>query len=243
MKILKQLLNEFWLPVVISICWTAYGLREQPFEKWASVATVNSALVTFFALSFVTAQWNRVKKQLEVKDGLSGIEGKVQQMLDSLAEKTNDLVNQVTGGDSYCFLTVSFEGDASLAAVGKYPLFDVLAVILDEQKLKQKPPAGVHRLTYATESLPLGNLRPGAFFSWPRRFNVGDGDVHHYKITFHARNGIFFQPVQFRRVDGKWFVATKIVRSGDNVALHEMVDSGFPRNADGQVDWNYQISE
>lgn len=242
-KILTQLFREFWIPIALTILWTAYGLYSRPLAEWFTVTTINTAIVTFFSLSFFSAQWNRVKKQVEVKQGLSGIEEKVQGMLDNLDMKTADLVNHVTGGNSYCFLVVRSDGYATFSAVGAYPLYDLSVMILDEQKLTKKLATEGDAFTNAHTSFSLGTLRPNAFFAWPHRFNLGVEDVHHFTIQFHARNGIVSQHLQFRKKDELWKVATKVVRYDSTLTvLHEFSDSDFPRDKNGDIDWNYNKS-
>lgn len=236
-----QLVKEFWLPIVLSFFWTAYGVIKKPLGDWLTINSVNNFIVTFFSLSFFSAQWNRVKKQVEVKQGLTGIEEKVQDMLDSLDAKTANLVSHVTGGDSYCFLHVTSEGYATFSAFGAYPLYDLGAMVLDEQKLKQKQFLGVDRLAEASEWINLGTQRPSAFFAWPHRFHLGDEEVYHYTVQFHSRNGIFSQHIQFRKFSGSWKVATKVIRYDAKLTiLHEYIEAGFPREGNDQIDWNYK---
>lgn len=54
-------------------------------------------------------------------------------------------------------------------------------------------------------------------------------------INFSAKNGFFEQVLLANRVEGELKFAT-IVKRGEDV-LYERIDSGFPRNSEGTVEW------
>lgn len=80
MKILWQLLKEFWLPLLLGIAWTLYNFVDKPIAQWDVRNTVNIFGPTFFFMSWLVAQWYRVKKQQNVEEGLTGIQADIRAM-------------------------------------------------------------------------------------------------------------------------------------------------------------------
>lgn len=73
MRILLQLLREFWLPLLLGIAWTIYNFVDRPLSQWTVREVINVAGPMFFIMSWWLAQWFRVKKQQRVEDGLTEI--------------------------------------------------------------------------------------------------------------------------------------------------------------------------
>lgn len=78
MKVFRQLLREFWLPLILGITWTAYNLADKPFDKWTLKAALNVFGPTFFFVSWLAAQWYRVRKQQRVEDDLAKLREGIQ---------------------------------------------------------------------------------------------------------------------------------------------------------------------
>ena len=77
MKIIRQLLKEFWLPLILGAAWTFFNLIDNPIDKWTAKGTINIFGPTFFFMSWLVAQWYRVKKQQKVEDGLGKIQSDI----------------------------------------------------------------------------------------------------------------------------------------------------------------------
>jgi hypothetical protein len=77
MKVLIQLLKEFWLPLLLGAAWTAYNLADRQGNQLSIRETINIFGPTFFFMSWLVAQWLRVKKQQKFEEGLSGIQADV----------------------------------------------------------------------------------------------------------------------------------------------------------------------
>lgn len=74
MKVLLQLLREFWLPLLLGIAWTIFNFVDRPTSSWKVREVLNVFGPTFFFISWLVAQWYRVKKQQRVEDGLTEIQ-------------------------------------------------------------------------------------------------------------------------------------------------------------------------
>jgi len=70
MKILRQLLREFWLPLLLGAAWTAFNFYDRPLSEWNARTVLNVFGPTFFFMSWLVAQWYRVRKQQRVEEGL-----------------------------------------------------------------------------------------------------------------------------------------------------------------------------
>ncbi len=70
MRTLRQLLREFWMPLILGVAWTAYNLAARPPGYWSLREALNIFGPTFFFLSWLGAQWHRVRKQQKVEADL-----------------------------------------------------------------------------------------------------------------------------------------------------------------------------
>lgn len=77
MRVILQLLREFWLPLLLGIAWTAFNLVDNPRATWSVREFLNIFGPTFFFMSWLVAQWYRVRKQQRVEEGLTEIQASV----------------------------------------------------------------------------------------------------------------------------------------------------------------------
>lgn len=75
--LLRQLAKEFRLPLLIGGCWTAYSIYQKTPGEWTLSTVVNTFGPAFFFISWLVAQWYRVKKQQHTEDGLSNIQADI----------------------------------------------------------------------------------------------------------------------------------------------------------------------
>ncbi|MDE2807174.1 MAG: hypothetical protein OXN90_02035 [Gemmatimonadota bacterium] len=151
------------------------------------------------------------------------------------------LANLVIGGDSFCYLRiynpdqVTNTGRLMVHHQGEYNLYDVYARIVDLEKLdKLKGNLSFDTLRQADTNISIGNLiSSSAQVLHP--FTLGNGDTRRFNIFFSARNGFFNQVLRFKKIQGKWVSATKVMR--EEKVLYEKVDDEFPRTAEGNVEW------
>ncbi len=242
MPVIKQLLKEFWLPVLVAIAWTIYNVNSAPKVQTTLKDAINIFGPTFFFASWLIAQWYRVKKQQKVEQGLVGIESKIQKNLDDLDKKTQDLVSYITGGASACYLVMSQIstdriGSLVLVHVGDHPLYEINARIVDLEIFDQTKDNMTPESLRASETvISFGNLTVGHALMTSHQFNLGTTSPRRFNIFFSARNGSFTQLLRFARVDGKWIHAIKVMR--DETVLYESVQPEYPKGAGGQVAWD-----
>lgn len=84
MRIIAQLLREFWLPLLLAFGWTIFNFTDRPVTQWAVRDFINVFGPTFFFVSWLVAQWYRVRKQQRVEDGLLNIQQDVRSIQEPL---------------------------------------------------------------------------------------------------------------------------------------------------------------
>jgi hypothetical protein len=84
MKVLRQLLREFWLPLTLGVAWTVFNIIEKPRSQWTVRETLNILGPTFFFFSWLVAQWYRVRKQQHVESELTDIRAGVRALQEPL---------------------------------------------------------------------------------------------------------------------------------------------------------------
>ena len=87
----KQLFKEFWLPLLIALVWSLINLKIMSGNDWSLLKLVNIAAPTFFFVSWLTAQYFRVRKQEAVSSTLTTIENRVDGMVKRVEQQTEDL--------------------------------------------------------------------------------------------------------------------------------------------------------
>lgn len=176
----------------------------------------------------------------------------LQKKTQEVAELTRKAADSITGGDSFCYVTLLFldrtKGIATvdLASKGKYPLYDVSVKIADLQKNRQlqdqmslKDQISLKELFEILQGnvIKVGNLRPGSSFFLGTIKIEPPGKDYYFYMT--ARNGFFRQPYLIRFTGKKWTIATKVIK--DIVGkpeqfeeLYKRVDKDFPLD---QLKW------
>lgn len=242
MNLLRQLLKEFWIPLTASILWMIYNIYDANIEAWDLKRIVNTFGPTFFFVSWFTGQFFRVNKQVKLEGSLGKMETRLEQLLSELETKTKNMINHISGGDSFPWLQIGMIDHVSdqgmLMAIhnGDHPLYDVSVRIVDLNifQLISKN-LTLSNLQMCDTNIDIGNLIPGhskILSSW----KIAHSPMQDYNIFFSARNGRFTQLVRLRKINGQWLVATKVTDQNDKV-IHEQIDQHFPRNNNGMVVW------
>lgn len=86
-----QLLREFWLPLLVAVGWTALNAIDPPSGQWMWMRYVNIGAPTFFFMSWLTAQYFRIRKQQHVSTALESIEARVGRVTENLERQTEML--------------------------------------------------------------------------------------------------------------------------------------------------------
>jgi hypothetical protein len=226
----KQLLKEFWVPGLIAGGWTTY-------VGWGGNITVESVLAafgpSFFLASWLTGQVFRVRKQAGVESSLQALEGRIIELVDKLEEETQELLNHMTGGDSYCYMSVMSNNNGwAVIHEGEHHLQNLSARICDIDVPFDLP----NWMDVANSNVDIGTL----FKGMANRCLLPPltGQHRRFNIFYTASNGAFTQELRLKQVaPDEWIAATRVYRDSDGplVILFERIDPDFPLDADGAV--------
>jgi len=159
---------------------------------------------------------------------------------DEIAGLNRDIKNQVTGGESFCYMMISSIDPKTNLGIpvviheGDYPLYDINARIVDLQKLRDIKDNTFTSFMQTQTVLKIGNLARKTVLALSS-LDLGNSSKRDFNIFFIARNSQFEQLLRLRKINDKWVTATKVERDGK--VIFEKIDEGFPRTDQGQVQW------
>jgi len=192
----------------------------------------------------------------KVGNGITEAIRQNQQNFNSVMANTDTLLKANLGGDSFCFMLfepglLEWKGQAvpEFAHKGKYPLYDVNVLIIDDvkaEKLTGKLEKGkgviLAGIMPAEATISVGDMPAGSSnILWNKPISL-DNDPMSLTMMFTARNGSWQEQMKATKVNGKWMqaiVVYRMTRGGVRQVLHEDVSKGFPRGSDGKVDWGW----
>lgn len=237
---LRQLFIELVWPFLFASAWTIYNLLVLPPSQRTITVFVSTFSSSTFFVSWLFAQWFRVQKQQKVDADFQSVESKMNGLLDQIETRTSAVMNTITGGDSACYVTgpapvEDIWNGLRVEHIGAYPLYE-LGVRVTDYDIVRIPvqPLLIGKPAYITHG--IGALAPNFHMEVPWCLHLGGSTSRRFDLLFTARNGVCTQLVRFKKIDGKWCLATKLVR--DAVVLYESVDSAYPRDPSGDVDWS-----
>ncbi len=212
-----------------------FVLEGSQYEVWAVIMILFGALIS--AGGALWSSGERTKFERELRD-----------RSDEIASLNREIAASVTGGESFCYLAMASLGVAetntailTIVQQGEYPLYDISVNIMDLQAFRRANEAGqIEQMGQYQTNLQVGNMSSGSAMPIAN-WQLPDTNEQDYNIFFNARNGFFTQFLRLRRVGGSWKSATKVRKEVIGVdepsTLYEQVDSDFPLNDQGQVEW------
>lgn len=201
-----------------------------------------SAVVIFIAGVFAQKDQAQFEQQLNAKNKeIAEISKDLVRKSEEIVELNKQITASVTGGDSFCYITVLSNSSRELLRLlilheGKYPLYDVQARIADLDDEKFKHPM-TFETVFADKLINIGNVPPSMSLinpQWTVR-NMSGSSLKRYNIFFTARNGYFTEQLRMAWKGDKWATAVR-VRKADKTIFEE-IDDDYPRNNRGEVDW------
>ncbi|MGX9699507.1 hypothetical protein ACWYXK_21260 [Janthinobacterium lividum] len=239
----KQIGREFWFPFVCAVSWAVYEYYQSSTDTEKGVAaSVKAFGAAFFFVSWLLAQWFRIRKQQKIDGDLSTIERRVGETLTAVQAKTDDLVCHITGGESVCFLDTidapDSEGGFSRMAVrhiGEHPLYDVMLHIANIDDYDRRFGNNItFRQYYDNQvAVEVGDLAVKLVKAV--RCPLPVKNSRRYNIHFYARNGNFTQQLHFKVTDTGMVRATRILRN-DKV-VYEDVPKNFAYDPTKGLEW------
>ncbi len=152
-----------------------------------------------------------------------------------------DVLNEQTGGDSYCYLLVAPSRPGTFAAYllhsGRFPLSQVQIKFLDQDRVHEAELRGeglVEAIASVQRVINLPYVRHGTYITTLFEFPVPAGvSSRSFKVFIDARNGRFTQIVRLRRVNAGWASATRVAASYFDKRkglVREEISSMFPKD-------------
>jgi hypothetical protein len=209
----SQLGLELWLGFIAAAIWTPFYVYYTYVSKndgniW--FYSIQAFFSAFFFFSVFTGHYIRVNKQLKTDYNFSKAENKLEKLSDQLEKQTNNLLNHLTGGDSFCFFEVyDLRGDfvfyAEPRLAGKYNLYGVSVVFVNVNESMQAVQKDISELTQVNAGK----------FAFDFKLPIPDDKMIKFVFaTFYARNGVWNQQIDFMR-DGH------VIRIGTTVRKQE----------------------
>lgn len=225
MTIFRRLLQEFWLPALVAVCWTGYNIVSSP-SRWDVKTIVNVFGPSFFLASWATGQFFRVRKQVTLDKNLSTIETRVESLLEKLDKHTKDFMGYTTGGDSVAyFIPMIYQQetvDLGLINQSSYPVFDVQAELIDlDEPIDLAKGALWTRHPFHLQSLFPSRIVMGAY-----RLDMKARDRLYLNIFINTRSQGTMQQLRIARANGSIQIATQ-TRAGERI-IDQRVPDGFP---------------
>ena len=185
------------------------------------------------------------RQKLQAKsEQLQAKSEEIAQLSKEITKQNVFIKESFTGGDSFCYLFFSNGPDntivPSLRHKGKYPLYDITFSLMDldlwDEGWKEN---NEEKINTSTKKYNFGNLGPGAWFSlYQNRFRIRDSALVKMKADINARNGTFIEMIHARKINKNWQFAIRLFRFPDNKVLFEEIPKAFPRDKNGEYDWN-----
>jgi hypothetical protein len=190
----------------------------------------------------------RVQKENEKFQGIADtLTDSIHQSQSQFARMMSGLtqnINAVTGGNSFCYVLASDVGNAfqlSVFARGESPLHDITVDMVDIDKQRSATlPWTWNTIRGFTTSYPIV---PGIASTSGRMLGqipIATGDSRNLHFNFFSINGVWYETLSLRRVNGTWIQAIQVKKEiGPNnktKTIYEEVPANFPK-VNGKVDW------
>ena len=171
------------------------------------------------------------------------------------AEQQQELLHNLTGGDSYCYLGLGrIDNDAMTWVVilqGDYPLRNVYINVKDRDTFdalnKLDGPALLDAMKRNTTTHDLPIVMPRIVRDLGTILNLKDATVKRFRIDIYTPHHKFAQELQLRKVNNEWKLAYKVMEENPIIKdgiktppklLTTQSDPGFPVGANGEIQWN-----
>jgi hypothetical protein len=173
--------------------------------------------------------------------------------MQGLADLSSEGIKTITGGDGLCMMYFSFVSVASNGTVvgrvsifntGKFPLYGIVASILDLDELE----AATARYGFTLESmdagktdLSIGDLSPKPYgILWPAPIVLSRSDKPiRLNVRFSSTRGrSWVESVRMRRINKEWIAAMQLSKddpAGKSIIIQTTVPANFPHSANEDI--------
>ena len=175
--------------------------------------------------------------------------------LSKTAEQQQEVLHNLTGGDSYCYLMLGRIDNEAMSWLvllkGDYPLRNVYVNVKDRDtfdalnRLEGTALLDAMKRNTTTHDVPI--VMPRIVRDLGTILNLKDATVKRFRIDIYTPYRKFAQELQLRKVNNEWKFAYKVMEENPIIKdgiktppklLTTHSDPGFPVGADGQIHWN-----
>ena len=172
-------------------------------------------------IEFTSLNGELIKKNLELT-------GQNLQLSNNIREQSEIINSNITGGDSFCHLQLSFDGTNRfrllLVNEGEYAMSKIQIRIVDLDELNATKNHTVESLTKNTFNV---NELPGKMAQIIGNYQINSQkNAVSLNIFINARNGNFIQLFRLRKVNNDWHFADRVKK--ENQVIYEKIGDEFP---------------
>lgn len=226
MRLIKQIIQEFWIQLVISTIWASY-------KVYLSISSENPILlfITHFSTALFLTSWMmgqaiRIKKQQKIEDEFSHIKTELSTLLGKIEHQAEELIGYSLGGNSFAYFipVIRSENEISLELINdsKYPVFDITGQWLD---MDQVPNLGGKGPVYKRVPFNLKDLYPG-MMKKALTFDISNKESLRINIFIFSRNSRSVDQNFIIKREGESIIIAQNISSGDNSKVE--IPPNFP---------------
>jgi hypothetical protein len=218
----------------------------RPWQKGAWILLMGAFLILEFRAIDKDRADNETKQtalRKEERKSFQSVLQQNQQQFSTTMNGTKENINNITGGDSFCFLDVFYPNDPgpywTAFQRGGYPLYEVEARVVDVNKFDKliagNSAANISIATSGSNTiLKINNLSPKQAHAGRGPLSLDASGHQKFDVYFMARNGFWTELLRLQRQHDKWYEAKRVLRidDGKERIIFEQVDKGYHN-----VDW------
>ena len=169
---------------------------------------------------------------------------------EDLTNRLDEITNQLTGGDSYCYVRFAFPLSSDnlimvwLENDGDYPLYDTQVRMVDLHKfhnLEWSVPMPEEEVKKAETLFSFGTIGPHSIAELARIETPAELDAYGFNIWIHTRYKEFVQEARFKRFEGRWRLAHRLFERTDQGKrlMFEETAQEFLETGSAQEVWEF----
>jgi hypothetical protein len=201
---------------IIAICVLCIGIKEKKSKIFLSIIFICTIISVF-----LNVRQSKDQNTINTKLLKSGSQNFI--LAQKILELNKYIVNNITGGNSYCYYIPGFpDGNRNILAgtfirTGGYPIYDLYIRIIDGNLMEQSIKTRNNALRTKAEKIiphPVISISGQANFSLYDYFFgelPKDSSKQEYSIFYTARNGEWHQSIKLSKINNKWQIVSWVV--------------------------------
>ena len=180
----------------------------------------------------LTIQSEILKEKLETQAILvDKLRNENLELYTKLASASTEIFNNLTGGDSYCYMAISSInptqniGYLTFLVNGKYPLNSIQVRIVDLNSLNTE----IFTIEKSMENIiSIGTLEPDRALTTLNKLKLDPAKGVNLNLFFSANNGFSVQLIRMKFINNEWVSATQVKSITTNKELYREIDPSYP---------------